>query len=84
VSYLAKRVIWRIESDRYALTSRDYHDLGLQLPAYYGEGVDPKKLSYVVTERLRGEAWDKFRKMDMFFVKVGADPCGAVPAGRGN
>ena len=45
-------------------------DLGLQLPNYYGEGVDPCRMSYKVIERLRGEAWDKFLKLDMFFVKV--------------
>ena len=45
-------------------------ELGLQLPNYYGEGVDPQKMSYSITERLRGEAWDKFLNLDMFFVKV--------------
>jgi len=70
VSSLAKKAIWRLESNRYALISESMFDLGLQLPNYYGEGIDPCRMSYKVIERLRGEAWDKFLKLDMFFVKV--------------
>lgn len=69
VSSLAKKVIWRLESDRYALTSDIMYDLGSQLPNYY-EGPDPNAMDYRVTERLRGAAWEKFLALDMFFVKV--------------
>ncbi|KAL1882016.1 hypothetical protein VTK73DRAFT_2998 [Phialemonium thermophilum] len=68
VSNIAKRTIWRLESDRYALTTPSLFDLGRQLPNYYGE--DPERMSYRAIERLRGEAWDKFLAMDMFFVKA--------------
>lgn len=68
VSDVAKQTIWRLESDRYALTSPNLYDLGRQLPGYYGE--EPENMSYRVVERLRREAWHKFAAMDMFFVKV--------------
>jgi hypothetical protein len=73
VSNLAKKVIWRLESDRYALTSDVMYELGVQLPNYYGEGQDPQRMSYLITERLRAEAWEKFLALDMFFVKVRLD-----------
>jgi hypothetical protein len=69
VSMIAKKVIWRLESDRYALTSPCLYDLGRQLPGYYG-GENPETASYRLIERLRGEAWPPFSAMDMFFVKV--------------
>lgn len=71
VSHLAKKAIWRVESERYSLVSESMFELGLQLPNYYGDGVDPQRMSYNVIERLRGEAWEKFLGLDMFFVKVG-------------
>ena len=66
---IAKRVIWRLESDRYALTKSSLHDLGRQLGDYY-DGKDPERMGYRVIEKLRGVAWEKFAAMDMFFVKV--------------
>ncbi|KAK0722382.1 hypothetical protein B0T26DRAFT_739637 [Lasiosphaeria miniovina] len=69
VSPLAKRIIWRLESDRYALTTPSLYELGKQLPDYYGN-EDPGRMSYRIIERLRGEAWEKFAAMDMFFVKA--------------
>ncbi|KAK3944737.1 hypothetical protein QBC46DRAFT_159036 [Diplogelasinospora grovesii] len=69
VSYIAKRIIWRLESDRYALTAPSLYELGKQLPGYYGH-EDPERMSYRVIERLRGEAWEKFAALDMFFVKA--------------
>ncbi|WYZ40461.1 hypothetical protein EsH8_IV_000802 [Colletotrichum jinshuiense] len=70
VSDLAKKVIWRLESDRYSLIAESLFELGAALPDYYGEGQDPFKMNYRVKERLRGEAREKFLKMDMFFVKL--------------
>ncbi|KAK1598641.1 uncharacterized protein LY79DRAFT_623302 [Colletotrichum navitas] len=70
VSDLAKKVIWRLESDRYALINEGLYELGAGLSDYYGEGQDPFKMSYRTKERLRGEAREKFLKLDMFFVKV--------------
>lgn len=70
MSDLAKVSIWRLESDRYALTLPSTFDLGMQLPGYYGEGVDPNMMSTDVMLRLRSEAWDRFLHTDMFFVKV--------------
>ena len=69
VSDIAKRIIWRLESDRYALTSPSLYELGKQLAGYYGQ-EDPEQMSYRAIEKLRGEAWEKFMAMDMFFVKV--------------
>lgn len=69
VSLIAKRIIWRLESDRYALTTPSLYDVGRQLPDYYC-GEDPDDMSYKIIEKLRGEAWQKFAAMDMFFVKV--------------
>jgi hypothetical protein len=68
-SMIAKRIIWRLESDRYALTTPSLYDLGRQLQGYYSDD-DPDQMSYRVIEKLRGEAWEKFAAMDMFFVKV--------------
>jgi hypothetical protein len=70
VTTLAKRVIWRLEADRYSLTSDALYDLGMQLTNYYGEDQAPETMGYRVIEKLRGEAWENFLKMDMFFVKV--------------
>ncbi|WQF75979.1 Putative ankyrin repeat-containing domain superfamily [Colletotrichum destructivum] len=70
VSDLAKKVIWRLESDRYALVNESLYELGTDLSNYYGDGQDPFKMSYRMKERLRGEAREKFLKLDMFFVKV--------------
>ncbi|KAK3333642.1 ankyrin repeat protein [Cercophora scortea] len=69
VSLIAKRVIWRLESDRYALTSPSLYELGKQLPGYYGRD-DPERMGYRAIEKLRGEAWEKFAAMEMFFVKA--------------
>ncbi|EOO02857.1 putative ankyrin repeat protein [Phaeoacremonium minimum UCRPA7] len=69
VSMIAKRIIWRLESDRYALTTPTLYELGKQLPEYYC-GEDPDRMGYRVIEKLRGEAWEKFAGMDMFFVKA--------------
>lgn len=75
MSDLAKASIWRLEADRYALTRPDTFELGVQLPEYYGPDVDPtNSLPSDVMERLRSEAWDRFLKTDMFFVKVSFTP----------
>jgi hypothetical protein len=66
---MAKRVVWRLESDRYALTTPSLYGLGEQLPGYYG-GNEPQRLGYPILEKLRAEAWEKFAAMDMFFVRV--------------
>ncbi|KAK3357429.1 hypothetical protein B0T25DRAFT_589702 [Lasiosphaeria hispida] len=68
-SYVAKRIIWRLESDRFALTLPNLYELGKQIPEYYGD-VEPERMSYRVTEGLRADAWKKFVQMDTFFVKA--------------
>lgn len=68
VSRIAKRVIWRLEQDRYALTEGKLYHLGEQLPDYYG--CDPHALGYTKLEQLRGQAAERFLDTDMFFVKV--------------
>ncbi|KAL2181662.1 uncharacterized protein P884DRAFT_266089 [Thermothelomyces heterothallicus CBS 202.75] len=68
-SPVAKRAIWRLESDRYALTTPSLFELGEQLQGYY-QGNDPRRLGYRTLESLRAEAWEKFAAMDMFFVKA--------------
>ncbi|KAL2271651.1 hypothetical protein VTJ83DRAFT_1022 [Remersonia thermophila] len=69
VTPVAKRIIWRLESDRYALTTPRLFDLGEQLEGYY-QNQGPQHMSYAALEKLRGEAWEKFAAMDMFFVKA--------------
>jgi hypothetical protein len=73
VSLTAKKTIWRLEGDRYALTNPNLYELGQQLPEYYG-GEDPERMSYRVSEKLRAQAWEKFAAMDLFFVKVQFTP----------
>ncbi|KAL2156133.1 hypothetical protein VTH82DRAFT_878 [Thermothelomyces myriococcoides] len=68
-SDIAKRALWRLESDRYALTTPSLFELGEQLQGYY-PGNDPRRLGYRALESLRAEAWEKFAAMDMFFVKA--------------
>ncbi|KAH8673668.1 hypothetical protein BX600DRAFT_480054 [Xylariales sp. PMI_506] len=67
VSNIAKRVIWRLEQDRYALTEGRLYHLGEQLPDYYGG--NPNTVGYRKLEQLRGDASKLFFEMDMFFVK---------------
>jgi hypothetical protein len=74
VSELAKKSIWRVEGERYALTMPSVYDLGRQLPEYYGPGVDPDRMTHDILERLRREAREKFLHTDMFFVKVHSSP----------
>ncbi|KAK1751672.1 hypothetical protein QBC47DRAFT_364035 [Echria macrotheca] len=68
-SQVAKRVIWRLEADRYALTSPSLYDLGRQLPGYY-PGNEPEGMGFRALTELRAEAEKKFLAMDMFFVKA--------------
>lgn len=65
----AKEAIWRLEADRYALTTSSLYELGKQIPDYYPDN-EPDYMSYPVRERLRSDAWEKFSALDMFFVKV--------------
>ncbi|CAJ2509871.1 Uu.00g057710.m01.CDS01 [Anthostomella pinea] len=67
VSRIAKRVIWRLEQDRYALTEGRLYHLGDQLSDYYGG--DPHTVGYKRLEQLRGLAAERFFETDMFFVK---------------
>ncbi|KAI0486630.1 hypothetical protein F4859DRAFT_308376 [Xylaria cf. heliscus] len=67
VSSIAKRVIWRLEQDRYALTESKLYHLGEQLPDLYGG--DPRTVGYRKLEQIRGEAANRFLETDMFFVK---------------
>lgn len=69
MSPVAKRAIWRLESDRYALTTPTLFEIGEQLPDYY-RGNEPHRMGYRTLESLRADAWEKFAAMDMFFVKV--------------
>lgn len=69
VSQLAKMSLWRVEWRLYSLVDDKVWDLGRQLPEYYGD-EDPSELCFHTKQRLREEAWEKFRNMDMFFVKV--------------
>ncbi|KAK1781559.1 LOW QUALITY PROTEIN: hypothetical protein QBC45DRAFT_449110 [Copromyces sp. CBS 386.78] len=68
-SKIAKRVLWQLESDRYALTSPNLYDLGKELPGYY-DTDDTDSIVYRVTQKLRSAAWEKFAALDMFFVKA--------------
>ncbi|TRX91829.1 hypothetical protein FHL15_007382 [Xylaria flabelliformis] len=67
VSRIAKRVIWRLEQDRYALTESKLYHLGEQLSDLYGG--DPRTVGYRKLEQIRGEAANRFLEMEMFFVK---------------
>ncbi|KAK4227707.1 hypothetical protein QBC38DRAFT_363619 [Podospora fimiseda] len=65
----AKEAIWRLEADRYALTTSNLYELGKTINGYYPDN-EPETMSYPVRERLRANAWEKFSAMDMFFVKA--------------
>ncbi|KAI0396923.1 hypothetical protein F5Y17DRAFT_44559 [Xylariaceae sp. FL0594] len=67
VSRIAKRVIWRLEQDRYALTQSKLYHLGEQLAGFYGG--DPRTVGYRRLEQIRGEAADLFFDTNLFFVK---------------
>ncbi|SPJ79640.1 related to nasopharyngeal carcinoma susceptibility protein LZ16 [Fusarium torulosum] len=69
VSQLAKLTLWRVEWPLYSLLGEKVRDLGRQLPGCYGD-EDPLKLEFQTKNRLREEAWEKFRNLDMFFVKM--------------
>jgi hypothetical protein len=69
VSPVAKKVIWRLEADRYALTSPNLYELGRDIPGYY-LGEDPENMSFGIMESLRAEAWDRFSNLSLFFVKA--------------
>ncbi|KAG9257321.1 uncharacterized protein F5Z01DRAFT_465320 [Emericellopsis atlantica] len=69
VSNLAKITLWRIESLLYSLLDKKTWELGQQLPHYY-EGASPLSMSLPARERLREAAWERFRNMDLFFVRV--------------
>ncbi|RDA90305.1 hypothetical protein CP533_3340 [Ophiocordyceps camponoti-saundersi (nom. inval.)] len=65
---LSKLSIWRSEWPFWSLRPDHLWDLGRQIPGYYEK--DPKDMDHDSFERLRIEGWERFRNMDMFFVKV--------------
>jgi len=65
---IAKKVIWRLENERYALTQGKLYGLGMELPSYFD--VDPHTMGYKQLEKLRGDAAKLFFEMDLWFVKV--------------
>jgi hypothetical protein len=67
--HLAKMTLWRTDAGLYALTDGKVLDLGRQLPGYYGT-EKPSEMRPQTRERLRREAWELFKRMDLFFVKV--------------
>lgn len=67
--HLAKLTLWRTDAGLYALTDDKVLDLGRQLPGYYGS-EKPSELRPQTRERLRREAWELFKRTDLFFVKV--------------
>ncbi|KAF7547986.1 hypothetical protein G7046_g8833 [Stylonectria norvegica] len=69
VTELAKITLWKVEWPLYSLQAEKLWDLGLQLPNYY-DGEDPAALNIDTKRRLKEEAWQRFSKLDMFFVKV--------------
>ncbi|KAF4986567.1 hypothetical protein FGRMN_10775 [Fusarium graminum] len=69
VSQLAKMSLWRVEWSLYSLLDEKVWDLGRQVPGCYGD-EDPSKLRFQAKKQLREEAWEKFRNLDMFFVKM--------------
>lgn len=69
VSHLAKVTLWRVEAGLYSLLDAKTQDLGRQLPDYYGS-ENPAELSMQTKDRLKQAAWERFRSMDLFFVKV--------------
>jgi hypothetical protein len=75
VSQLAKLTLWRVEWPLYTLLGEKVRDLGRQLPGCYGDEEDHSNLGFQTKVRLRQEAWEKFRSLDMFFVKVNTPTC---------
>lgn len=68
VSTLAKETLWRTEWRQYSLASQQYFDLGREVPGLYPK--DPLELTAAEKEELKQSAWERFRDMPMFFVKV--------------
>ncbi|PHH69820.1 hypothetical protein CDD80_6468 [Ophiocordyceps camponoti-rufipedis] len=68
VNSLSKMSMWRTEWLFWILKKEELWDLGRQIPGYYEK--DPSLLGHYGFERLKDEAWPRFRDMDMFFVKV--------------
>lgn len=69
-SYLAKVTLWRIEARLYTLLDHKTWDLGEQLPGDYYGAKGPMKMTVQSQQDLRQAAWERFRDMDLFFVKV--------------
>lgn len=73
-SHLAKASLWKIENRHYSLLEQELWELGNQLPEYYGPGrTSPRGLSQETRNQMIQSAWERFRNMDLFFVKVSAD-----------
>ena len=70
MSHYAKVTLWRVEAQLYALTEDKTWDLGRQLPGYYRGAETPLGMPFQAREGLRQAAWERFRDMDLFFVKV--------------
>lgn len=65
-STLAKETIWRLHGNRYALALRGLLDLARQTP--YHEAKDLSDHAHY--NQARRKAWEQFRDLPMFFVKV--------------
>lgn len=69
LSDLAKKSLWKLESERYAMITpglREYNQAFLEKD---GTGAR-KRVPYSRVRELRNEAWSLFSSLDMFFVKV--------------
>jgi len=68
-SELAKKTLWRVESERYAMITAG---LRRHNQAFL-DNVDTstgKQVSFSAMEKLRAEALNQFLALDLFFVKV--------------
>lgn len=69
VSEIAKKTLWKVESERYAMINaslRPHNPSLMETDDIGSKG----RLSYTRMDEIRSEAWSLFQALDLFFVKV--------------
>jgi hypothetical protein len=69
VSEVAKKTLWKVESERYAMINASLRPHNPSLLDSDDTG-GRNRLSYARMDEIRAEAWNLFQALDLFFVKV--------------
>ncbi len=71
MSEIAKKTLWKVESERYAMISPT---LRLHNPSLVenDDSADRNRISHIKMDEIRSEAQALFLELDLFFVKVRA------------